>query len=67
MRQLNLKAKTPGRFKLTADSKHSFPRHPISLTQFDVDVPNKEVWTADIITPEEAQLRDSEQDQEALI
>jgi putative transposase len=48
MRQLNLKAKTPRRFKLTTDSKHSFPTAPNILDRkFDVDVPNK-VWTADI-------------------
>lgn len=48
MRQLNLKAKTPRRFKLTTDSKHSFPVAPNILNrQFDVKAPNK-VWTADI-------------------
>jgi putative transposase len=48
MKQLNLKAKTPRRFKLTTDSKHSFPTAPNILDRkFDVDVPNK-IWTADI-------------------
>jgi putative transposase len=48
MRQLNLKAITPKRFKRTTDSKHSFPTAPNILDRkFDVDVPNK-VWTADI-------------------
>jgi len=48
MRQLGLRAKTPGRFKLTTDSRHSFPVAPNVLNQnFDVDAPNK-VWTADI-------------------
>jgi putative transposase len=48
MKQLNLKAKIPRRFKLTTDSKHSFPVLPNILDRkFDVDTPNK-VWTADI-------------------
>lgn len=48
MRQLGLKAKTPKRFKLTTDSKHSFPVAPNILNRkFDVAAPNK-VWTADI-------------------
>ncbi len=48
MRQLGLKAKTPKRFKLTTDSRHSFPVAANVLNrQFDVDAPNK-VWTADI-------------------
>jgi putative transposase len=48
MRQLNLKAITPKRFKRTTDGKHSFPTAPNILDRkFDVDVPNK-VWTADI-------------------
>ena len=48
MRQLNLKAIIPRRFKRTTDSKHSFPVAPNILDQkFDVDAPNK-VWTADI-------------------
>jgi len=48
MRQLGLKAKTPKRFKLTTDSKHSLPVAPNILNrQFDVQAPNK-VWTADI-------------------
>jgi len=48
MRQHGLKAKTPKRFKLTTDSKHSFPVAANVLDRrFDVDAPNK-VWTADI-------------------
>ena len=48
MRQLGLKAKTPRRFKLTTDSKHSFPVAPNILNRrFNVTEPNK-VWTADI-------------------
>ena len=48
MRQLGLKAKTPKRFKLTTDSKHSFPVAANVLDRrFDVNAPNK-VWTADI-------------------
>ena len=48
MRQMGLKAKTPKRFKLTTDSRHSFPVAPNVLNRdFNVDAPNK-VWTADI-------------------
>ena len=48
MRQMGLKAKTPKRFKLTTDSRHSFAVAPNVLDRnFDVDTPNK-VWTADI-------------------
>jgi transposase InsO family protein len=48
MRQMGLRAKTPRRFKLTTDSRHSFPVAPNVLNRnFDVDAPNK-VWTADI-------------------
>ena len=48
MRQLNLRAKTPRRFKLTTDSRHSFPVVGKRLDrQFAVDAPDK-VWTADI-------------------
>jgi transposase InsO family protein len=48
MRQLGLKAKTPKRFKLTTDSKHSLPVAPNILDRrFDVQAPNT-VWTADI-------------------
>jgi transposase InsO family protein len=48
MRQLGLKANMPKRFKLTTDSKHSFPVAANILNrQFDVEAPNK-VWTADI-------------------
>jgi transposase InsO family protein len=48
MRQMGLKAKTPKRFKLTTNSRHSFAVAPNVLDRnFDVDTPNK-VWTADI-------------------
>jgi putative transposase len=48
MRQQGLKAKTPKRFKLTTDSKHSFPVAANVLDRkFEVDAPNR-VWTADI-------------------
>jgi transposase InsO family protein len=48
MRQMGLKVKTPKRFKLTTDSRHSFAVAPNVLDRnFDVDSPNK-VWTADI-------------------
>jgi transposase InsO family protein len=48
MRQMGLRAKTPRRFKLTTDSRHSFPVAANVLDRkFDVDVPDK-VWTADI-------------------
>jgi len=48
MRQLGLKSSTPKRFKLTTDSKHSFPVAANVLDRkFDVEAPNK-VWTADI-------------------
>lgn len=48
MRQQGLRAKTPKRFKLTTDSKHSFPVAANVLDRrFDVEARNK-VWTADI-------------------
>lgn len=48
MRQHGLNARTPKRFKLTTDSKHSFAVAANVLDRrFDVDAPNK-VWTADI-------------------
>jgi transposase InsO family protein len=48
MRQLGLIAKTPTRFKLTTDSKHSLPVAANVLDRkFDVESPNS-VWTADI-------------------
>ena len=48
MRQMGLRAKRPKRFKLTTDSKHSFPVAANVLNRnFDVDTPNK-LWTADI-------------------
>jgi transposase InsO family protein len=48
MRQMGLRAKTPKRFKLTTDSRHSFAVAPNILDRnFDVDAPNK-VWAADI-------------------
>ena len=48
MRDLGLKAKISKRFKVTTDSRHSFPVAPNVLNRnFDVAAPNK-VWTADI-------------------
>lgn len=48
MRQLHLKARTPRRFKLTTDSRHSFPVAEDRLDRrFSVDASGK-VWTADI-------------------
>jgi transposase InsO family protein len=48
MRDLGLKAKTPKRFKLTTDSRHSLPVAPNLLDRkFDVTTANT-VWTADI-------------------
>ena len=48
MRQMGLKAKTSKRFKLTTDSRHSFPVAPNILDRnFEVDSPDR-VWTADI-------------------
>jgi putative transposase len=48
MHQMELRAKTPRRFKLTTDSRHSFPVAANVLDRnFTVDAPNK-VWTADI-------------------
>jgi transposase InsO family protein len=48
MGQMGLKAKTPKRFKLTTDSRHSFAVAPNVLDRnFDVDTANT-VWTADI-------------------
>jgi putative transposase len=48
MCEMGLKAKTPKRFKLTTNSRHSFAVAPNVLDRnFDVDVANK-VWTADI-------------------
>jgi transposase InsO family protein len=48
MRQLGLIAKTPKRFKLTTDSKHSLPVAANVLDRkFDVESPNR-VWTTDI-------------------
>jgi transposase InsO family protein len=48
MLQMGLKANTPKWFKLTTDSRHSFPVAANVLDRnFDVDAPNK-VWTADI-------------------
>ena len=48
MRELGLKAKAPKRYKVTTDSRHSFP---IALNlldrKFNVDKPNT-VWTTDI-------------------
>jgi transposase InsO family protein len=48
MRDLGLKAKISRRFKVTTDSRHSFPIAANILERnFDVAAPNK-VWTADI-------------------
>ena len=48
MKLLGLKAKMSRRFKVTTDSRHSFPVAPNVLNRnFDVTQPNK-VWTADI-------------------
>lgn len=48
MRGLGLKAKAPKRYKVTTDSRHSFPVAPNILNRkFDVDKPNR-YWTADI-------------------
>ena len=48
MRELGLKAKSPRRYKVTTDSRHSFPVAPNKLNrQFDVDQPDR-AWTADI-------------------
>lgn len=48
MRELGLKAKSPKRYKVTTDSRHSFPVAPNLLNRkFDVDTPNR-VWTTDI-------------------
>ena len=48
MRKLGLKAKCPRRYKVTTDSRHSFPIAANLLDRnFDVSAPNT-VWTADI-------------------
>jgi transposase InsO family protein len=48
MQQLELKARVPKRYRLTTDSRHSFPIAPNVLDrQFNVEAPNT-VWTADI-------------------
>jgi len=48
MKDLGLKAKISKRYKVTTDSRHSFPIAPNLLNRnFDVDAPNR-VWTADI-------------------
>jgi len=48
MRDLGLKAKAPKRYKVTTDSRHSFPVAPNILNrEFNVDEPNT-VWTVDI-------------------
>jgi len=48
MKDLGLKAKISKRYKVTTDSRHSFPVAPNVLDRnFDVALPNK-VWTADI-------------------
>ena len=48
MRKLGLKVKNTKRYKVTTDSRHSYPVAPNLLDrQFEVDTPNT-VWTADI-------------------
>lgn len=48
MRELDLKAKAPKRYKITTDSSHTFPMVPNLLDRhFKVDRPNS-VWTTDI-------------------
>jgi len=48
MQDLGLKARPARRYKVTTDSRHSFPVAPNVLDrQFDVDRPNR-VWTSDI-------------------
>ena len=48
MRELGLKAKAPKRYKITTDSRHSFPIAPNILDRkFNVDQPNT-TWTTDI-------------------
>jgi transposase InsO family protein len=48
MRKLGLRAKTPRRFKVTTDSKHSYSVAPNLVDrQFCVDAPDK-VWATDI-------------------
>lgn len=48
MRQLGLKTKAAKRYRVTTDSRHSFPVAPNVLNrQFEVEKPNQ-VWTADI-------------------
>ncbi len=51
MRELGLKAKIPKRYKVTTDSRHTFPVAPNLLNrlnrEFEVDRSNK-VWTTDI-------------------
>ena len=48
MRELDLKAKAPKRYKVTTDSRHSFPVAPNILNrEFDVEQPDT-FWTADI-------------------
>jgi len=48
MRKLELKAKTPKRYRVTTDSNHSYlVATNLVNRQFTVDAPNK-VWTADI-------------------
>jgi len=48
MRKLNLKAKTPKRYKVTTDSNHSYSVAPNLVNrQFNVDEPDK-LWTTDI-------------------
>jgi transposase InsO family protein len=48
MRELNLKARAPKRYKVTTDSRHSFPiAANLLVRKFDVAKPNT-YWTTDI-------------------
>ena len=48
MQELGLKAKAPKRYKVTTDSRHTFPIAPNLLDRkFEVDQPNR-FWTTDI-------------------
>jgi len=54
MKKLNLRAKTPRRYKVTTDSKHSFKAAPNLVDrQFQVDAPDR-VWASDISVPQQA-------------
>ena len=52
MRELGLKAKAPKRYKVTTDSRHSFPVAPNILNRkFDVDKPNSGQQTSPMSGP----------------